>query len=377
MTLQDAEASLPRWAYVLLAALAASIGLASSWITAKFFVLGLERLEPDAMAKDLLIAAGVLMIATELMAFGVAALLPIAQLRAMRHKLLACGFLLLAFEATTIYATQVTLLQTSEAGATAIATRIQNLTVSIDQRRLAAKTLRDNGAKQSESANAWTRTLGAGALRDALKVEQAIEPLASELAQLQSSVRPTMSTILGSTGMLIYSVARALLISVMGLVMFATAGALLRESFRGRGMRMLPPRVPLSGASQDRALGATSYRLPALQAPTYKIAQLLGSTPTPTALTSATQQASHEQPHVPESPAGSVQVSHGGSRPTALEPCVVQGLPIRQAVSAAKGWCDKIPSTWALLGDTMRRQARGSLPNPALRPAHQSQARIG
>ncbi|MEO8120129.1 MAG: hypothetical protein ABI606_12525, partial [Rhodoferax sp.] len=96
-------------AYQLLAALAALIGLASSFVTAKFFVLGLERVEPDSLAREGLIAAGVLMVVTELAAFGLAALLPRAPLRELRWRLMMCGMLLLAFETATIFVTQVTL----------------------------------------------------------------------------------------------------------------------------------------------------------------------------------------------------------------------------------------------------------------------------
>lgn len=73
--------------YTLLALITAAIGLASSAVTLDFFVLGLQRLEADALARDALIAAGVLMIVTELAAFGLAALLPVAQLRALRGVL--------------------------------------------------------------------------------------------------------------------------------------------------------------------------------------------------------------------------------------------------------------------------------------------------
>ena len=67
---------LPRWAYTVLAVLAAVIGLASSAVTAQFFVMGLQRVEPDTFARDALMAAGLLMVVTELAAFGLAALLP-------------------------------------------------------------------------------------------------------------------------------------------------------------------------------------------------------------------------------------------------------------------------------------------------------------
>lgn len=221
---------LPRWAYLLVAAVTAAIGLASSAVTAKFFVLGLDKLESDPMARSVLVATGVLMIVTELAAFGLAALLPAHKLRSMRATLLACGALLLAFEATTIYVTQAAIDQSNEVEAKSVTQRVRELQVSIDSRRAAAKSLRANGEAQSSSANAWTRTLGASALRDALRVEETITPMAAELAKLQAGAKPTMGSVLGQTGSQVYGIVRGLLISAMGLVMFSAAGALVREA---------------------------------------------------------------------------------------------------------------------------------------------------
>lgn len=220
---------LPRWIYMALAMATAAIGLAASGITAKFFILGLERLEPDPTARNILMATGLLMIATELAAFGIAALLPSNKLRSLRKKLIATGLLLLAFEVATICVTQGALDQASESAALASTHRIEELQATIKARRDAAQSLRANGAQQSASSNAWTRSLGAAALRDALKVESQIDPLANELAQLQASARPTTASVLGAQGTMVYGLARGLLISAMGLVMFGVAGALLRE----------------------------------------------------------------------------------------------------------------------------------------------------
>ena len=219
---------LPRWSCILLAVLAAVIGLASSAVTAQFFVYGLQRIEPDTFAREALIAAGVLMIVTELAAFGLAALLPKAQLQALRWRLMACGLLLLSFESATIYVTQVALVKTGETSASAASTRIADLRASIDSRRAAAAALQVNGIRQSDSIHGFNRAAGALALRESLDAETAIAPLAVELAALEASKRPTLTDVLGTQGMLAYTVARALLISVMGLVMFGAAGALLR-----------------------------------------------------------------------------------------------------------------------------------------------------
>ena len=70
----DAENfAFPTWAYIALAAITATVGIASSAVTGKFFVLGLARLESDPVAREVLVAAGLLMIITELIAFGLSA----------------------------------------------------------------------------------------------------------------------------------------------------------------------------------------------------------------------------------------------------------------------------------------------------------------
>lgn len=219
----------PRWAFVVLAVITATIGLSASWVTAQFFILGLERLEPDPLAKGILVIAGVLMIVTELAAFGIAALLPRQKFASERKRLIATGLVLLAFEAITICVTQGALDKSTETAAHASIARMDELKLSINARRTSAESLRTNGTTQSASSNAWTRTLGAAALRDALKVEAQIEPLANELAQLQASARPTTTSVLGERGTMFYGIAKGLLISSMGVIMFGVAGSLLAK----------------------------------------------------------------------------------------------------------------------------------------------------
>lgn len=345
MKTDDQSGHLPRWACVSIAVVAALVGLASSVVTAKFFVLGLERLETDTVAREVLIAAGMLMIVTELLAFGLVALLPANQLRALRTKLIVCGFLLLAFEAVTIYVTQVSLMQTASAGSTANQTRIQDLRATIDNRRAAAQSLRANGALQSGSSNAWTRTVGAAALRDALKVEQQIDPLAAELAGLEATAKPTMDGVLGGSGMLFYSVARALLISGMGLMMFAAAGALLRES------RHKPKNQPMASSNglTQNSMGSPTFRYSTFSLPTQSITSMVGATtPTPdTPTTSAVPVAAVAGFHYKATMAPSEHAIGSDSHHVRTG----QKMPVvgkfRDGVRAGpgrKGWFDKIPN---------------------------------
>lgn len=222
------DAHLSARAYSLLALLLGLVGLAASAVTAEFFVVGLLKLEADALARDALIAAGVLMIVAEVLAFGVASLLPQAQLATLRKGLVAFGLALLVFEGVTIYVTQVALAQASVAEAQASNTRIENLHAAIGGQRASAAALRANAERQSASQYSWVRVDGAKGLREAVAIEASISHQAKELAGLQAAQRPTLAGILGQDGLVAFSVARALLISTVGIMMCAASGALLR-----------------------------------------------------------------------------------------------------------------------------------------------------
>ena len=236
MKTHEHNAHLPRWAYIALAITTAAIGLATSGVTAQFFVIGLQQLEADAMARDALVAAGILMILTELAAFGLAALLPTQRLRALRWQLMACGVLLVGFEGVTIYATQVALARTSENAHASIGSRISNLEQTIAAQRASAAALRAAGARDAESKYPWIRQQSADTLRQAVQIERRMEPLSAELQKLHAQQRPTLKDALGDTGVLWYSVVRSLLISIMGLVMFGASGAMLRAARSGRAL---------------------------------------------------------------------------------------------------------------------------------------------
>lgn len=251
------NASLSKTAYTVLAVAAAAVGLASSGVTAQFFVLGLSQLESDPAARQALLASGLLMIVVELAAFGLAALLPRSTLHALRWQLVAGGLLLLAFEAVTIYATQVALVQSGDTAQASTQARVAGLQASISSQRAAVAALRDSGERQSASRNAWAQHLGAGAIKDALAAEARITPLVDELATLQASLKPTLATVLGTQGMLAYNLARALLTTGMGLLMFGAAGALLRAGRETVANQVAPSATPCATVS-DRS---TDYRI--------------------------------------------------------------------------------------------------------------------
>lgn len=262
MKTHEHNAHLPRWAYIALAATTAAIGLATSGVTAQFFIIGLQQLEADELARDALVAAGILMILTELAAFGLAALLPTQRLRALRWQLMACGVLLVGFEGVTIYATQVALARTSENAHASISSRIANLEQTIAAQRASAAALRAAGARDAQSKYPWIRQQSADTLRQAVAIERRMEPLSAELQKLHAQQRPTLKDALGDTGVLWYSVVRSLLISVMGLVMFGASGALLRAARSGRALPA-PVAQPEATAAPGSALPQPAAAAPA------------------------------------------------------------------------------------------------------------------
>lgn len=254
----EAAQHLAPWAYRTMAVAAAAIGIAASIVTARFFVAGLLQLEADAPARDALIAAGMLMIATELAAFFIAALLPTERLRALRVQLLLCAGLLLVFECATIYLTQRALNGAAEAQQASLQTRISQAQASIEANRQTANALRENGAAQSSSKYPWVRQDGAAILQRADEIERRTEALAHDLANLQMQQRTTVAAALGHTGMLAYSVARAVLVSGIGLVMCGAAGALLRSARQASTVQLQPATPETATALQpDFAVAPT------------------------------------------------------------------------------------------------------------------------
>lgn len=225
------ETHLPGWAYSTLALATGAAGVAAAAITARFFILGMERLEPDLAARQALTAVGILMIAVELLAFGAAALLPRKAMRAMRFKLMALGFCLLAFEAGTLYVTQVAMVRVGQAVAQGETTRIAALRASIASQRQAAATLRATAERQAESRNEWVRNVAAKQAGQALAVEADINRQAAELAELEAASRPTLDSVLGDQGMALYALFRSLLIVIMSVVLLAVSGGLLRARY--------------------------------------------------------------------------------------------------------------------------------------------------
>lgn len=261
------DVHLPARAYTILAVVFGLIGLTASAVTAQFFIVGLLKLEADALARDALIAAGVLMIVAEVLAFGIASLLPRNQLASLRRQLIVFGLALLAFEGITIYVTQVALAQTASADAQASHTRIESLRSSIEGQRKSAAALRENAERQGASQHSWVRADGAKSLKEAIAIEAGIARQAEQLASLEVVQRPTLTSILGQDGLVVYSVARALLISTVGIMMCATAGALLRARRSVVAAPAQTPVVDVPAAGADLVRDSLPKATAAAQAP--------------------------------------------------------------------------------------------------------------
>lgn len=217
--------NLPRWARISIALTCVAIGLASSAVNGWLLVRGLELTEPDASSRAILMASGVLMITVELVAFFLAALLPAAELRRLR----VMGLALWLFGVVTIFGTRLVLNHNAEAAIAAQAMRADNLRASIASILADAARVRANGERQNASDHAWTRHLGALAIKQADAMERNIEPLRDELADLQARQQTTLPRVLGPELALAHSVAMPVLISSIGLTMFGVAGVMLRR----------------------------------------------------------------------------------------------------------------------------------------------------
>ena len=219
--------TLKPWFLIILAALAGLIGLASSAVTAEFFIAGLQNTETST-GKTALIAAGILMIAAEVVAFFIAAVLP--KNHSLRLPLLFAGFLILIFEAVTVFSTQHALIQTDTAAQTAAVAKIDYLRSSIAQNQATAASLTMTAQEQVASRFIAQRENGAENLRKAEQLQSQAAAQVKEMSELLSSQKTTLTDTFGSNGMLIYSAARSLLLTITGLIMMSAAGALLRAA---------------------------------------------------------------------------------------------------------------------------------------------------
>lgn len=265
-----AHAALPHWAALLLATTTGALGLAISAVTADFFVLGLQQIETDAIARQALAAAGILMIAAEVVAFFIAALLPAGH--RLRPLLLWAGFALIAFEALTLFATQHALVQSAAATHSGQQARIAQLQTSIAQAQASAAGMSGTAQAQIASRFVQQRQDGQATMQAAQALLQSAAAQSKELQSLLAAQRPSLTDAFGHSGMVAYSAARAMLLTATGLVMMSAAGGLLRLARLAR--RSAIPVLPDNGLRSITLAPASSPWRSTMRLPAASIALL-------------------------------------------------------------------------------------------------------
>ncbi len=172
-------------------------------------------------------------------------MLPRERLRGHRWALVTLAGAVLVFEASTIVLVQHGITRAADVAASASTERVQDLRASIATLRATAEELRSAAAASSQSKLLASRQSAAESLNAALETEHLVQVRTAELGELLAAQRPTVMQILGEHGALAYAVARGLLVSLGGLVLFGTAGALLRAARGGAAAAASTAMVPV------------------------------------------------------------------------------------------------------------------------------------
>lgn len=225
---------LPRWAYLALALACLCMGLWASYITLQYFEHGAKALETDVALQALAVAASVMFVASEMGAFGMAAVLTERQLKARSRMLTGFAAAVLALEVWTIVAVQMALTSGADLTQTTVQTQEKDLRARIALIEADAAAKRATADQQRATAKTAYELHLAGKSSDKAAAEQAkTTALYDELKAVQAQKRPTLTGLMGEKTALFYAVVRGVLVSLAGLVFFGTAGALLRAARGG------------------------------------------------------------------------------------------------------------------------------------------------
>lgn len=228
--------NLPRWGYVLLALVCASMGVWASYVTLEYFKHGAMALESDKSLQELATFAALMFVASEMGAFLIAAMMTERDLRARRWALTLFAFAVLGLEVCTIVAVQLAL----TTGADNHQLDVRQAEIDLRSRIAAiesdAAITRDTGATQSMAARsikdaasrAWAMQQAAKTVGKASSNNAALNDLHNQLSTVMANKKPTLVGVLGKEYATYYAIARGILISLGGLVFFGTAGALIR-----------------------------------------------------------------------------------------------------------------------------------------------------
>ena len=247
---------LPRWAYLLLALACMVMGLWASGITLQYFEHGAKALESDPALQALSVAAALMFVASEMGAFGLAALLTEAQLWARRWALTLFAAAVLGLEVVTIVAVQLALTTGADMTQATVLTSAAGLQKQIDAVEKNAAAF----AATAESLRAADQLKKAAQYADKAVAEQVkAAELYAELKIVQEKKRPTLVGLLGHKNAIYYAVARGILVSLGGLVFFGTAGALLRAA---RGVAV-PSKGPVQTTAPAESAAPSAMPAPA------------------------------------------------------------------------------------------------------------------
>lgn len=219
--------ALPRWVRIALGLACIPMGLWASWITLQYFEHGAAALEADPALRSLALSAAMMFVASEMAAFGLAALLTEQQLLARRWLLTGFAAAVLILEICTIIAVQLALTVGGEMSQGTLQDQEKDLRTRITAIESGADARRADAALQ-RAAGQLTKAAASGDGAAAAQAKTA--PLYAALAKVQALKRPTLVGLLGRDYALAYAVARGILVSLGGLVFFGTAGALLRSA---------------------------------------------------------------------------------------------------------------------------------------------------
>ena len=219
--------ALPRWIYIALGLACIPMGLWASWITLQYFQHGAAALEADPGLRSLALSAAMMFVASEMAAFGLAALLTEQQLWARRWLLTGFAAAVLVLEICTIIAVQLALTVGGEMSQGTLQDQEKDLRTRITAIESGADARRADAVLQ-RAAGHLTKAAASGDGAAAAQAKTA--PLYAALSKVQALKRPTLVGLLGRDYALAYAVARGILVSLGGLVFFGTAGALLRSA---------------------------------------------------------------------------------------------------------------------------------------------------
>lgn len=228
-----------------------ALGLAISGVNGTFYIVGLGRIEPDPEVRELRAWYGILAIVAHAAFFSVGAFLRHDRFKTSRRLLAALACFLLLLEIATVYTTKVVFAKSAEVAAVSVDSRVQHLQAQIEDNRRTAQALREAGEKSSRSWVADSRADGARSIREAAALEARNEVLIAELSRAQVERRPTVTSVLGSDGMRLFSAASSIAFILAGVTAVSVGGLLIGVARSHAAARTAPATAPEAAPTEQ------------------------------------------------------------------------------------------------------------------------------